>query len=242
MRFFDFDNSLLTRFREQDSGKLQVLDILLKRLRAGSHRVLLFAQMTKMLNILEVGLYSRNLQLPFRVSCNFISCSVFSTVWVYFVVMGFLSTRFFVIQWRRYIGSVLCLRTRGSCFPSQDLCCFVIGQHIRSVEENASRWTFLLTAYIDISVAVCQDYMNYRKYKYLRLDGSSTIMDRRDMVKDFQHRYADLCIICLFQGVINFAIIGRNLCCVLSLAFNFFVGFKSIYLFEWAIIEFRTET
>ncbi|KAK9154787.1 hypothetical protein Sjap_002267 [Stephania japonica] len=68
-----------------DSGKLQTLDILLKRLRAGNHRVLLFAQMTKMLNILE-------------------------------------------------------------------------------------------------------DYMNYRKYRYLRLDGSSTIMDRRDMVRDFQHR------------------------------------------------------
>ncbi|KAL1330464.1 hypothetical protein AAHE18_12G111300 [Arachis hypogaea] len=68
-----------------DSGKLQTLDILLKRLRAGNHRVLLFAQMTKMLNILE-------------------------------------------------------------------------------------------------------DYMNYRKYKYFRLDGSSTIQDRRDMVKDFQDR------------------------------------------------------
>ncbi|PIN02504.1 SNF2 family DNA-dependent ATPase [Handroanthus impetiginosus] len=68
-----------------DSGKLQTLDILLKRLRAENHRVLLFAQMTKMLNILE-------------------------------------------------------------------------------------------------------DYMNYRKYRYLRLDGSSTIMDRRDMVNDFQHR------------------------------------------------------
>ncbi|XP_038720061.1 chromatin-remodeling ATPase INO80-like [Tripterygium wilfordii] len=68
-----------------DSGKLQTLDILLKRLRDGNHRVLLFAQMTKMLNILE-------------------------------------------------------------------------------------------------------DYMNYRKYRYLRLDGSSTIMDRRDMVRDFQHR------------------------------------------------------
>ncbi|CAN7056894.1 unnamed protein product [Brassica rapa subsp. trilocularis] len=68
-----------------DSGKLQTLDILLKRLRAGNHRVLLFAQMTKMLNILE-------------------------------------------------------------------------------------------------------DYMNSRKYKYLRLDGSSTIMDRRDMVRDFQQR------------------------------------------------------
>ncbi|XP_042479778.1 chromatin-remodeling ATPase INO80-like [Macadamia integrifolia] len=62
-----------------DSGKLQTLDILLKRLRPENHRVLLFAQMTKMLNILA-------------------------------------------------------------------------------------------------------DYMNYRKYKYLRLDGSSTIMDRRDMV------------------------------------------------------------
>ncbi|CAN1173383.1 Chromatin-remodeling ATPase INO80 [Linum perenne] len=68
-----------------DSGKLQTLDILLKRLRAENHRVLLFAQMTKMLNILE-------------------------------------------------------------------------------------------------------DYMNYRKYRYLRLDGSSTIMDRRDMVRDFQDR------------------------------------------------------
>uniref|UniRef100_A0A1D1YT28 Chromatin-remodeling ATPase INO80 n=1 Tax=Anthurium amnicola TaxID=1678845 RepID=A0A1D1YT28_9ARAE len=68
-----------------DSGKLQTLDILLKRLRAENHRVLLFAQMTKMLNILE-------------------------------------------------------------------------------------------------------DYMNYRKYRYLRLDGSSTIMDRRDMVRDFQRR------------------------------------------------------
>ncbi|KAH9298985.1 hypothetical protein KI387_030667, partial [Taxus chinensis] len=68
-----------------DSGKLQTLDSLLKRLRAENHRVLLFAQMTKMLNILE-------------------------------------------------------------------------------------------------------DYMNYRKYRYLRLDGSSTIMDRRDMVRDFQNR------------------------------------------------------
>ncbi|CAJ2673301.1 unnamed protein product [Trifolium pratense] len=79
MRNFD-PAKLLT-----DSGKLQTLDILLKRLRAGNHRVLLFAQMTKMLNILE-------------------------------------------------------------------------------------------------------DYMNYRKYKYFRLDGSSTIQDRRDMVKDFQQR------------------------------------------------------
>lgn len=79
LQSFDFAKMLI------DSGKLQTLDVLLKRLRAENHRVLLFAQMTKMLNILE-------------------------------------------------------------------------------------------------------DYMIYRKYKYLRLDGSSSIMDRRDMVKDFQHR------------------------------------------------------
>nr|ABF95950.1 transcriptional activator, putative, expressed [Oryza sativa Japonica Group] len=68
-----------------DSGKLQTLDILLRRLRAENHRVLLFAQMTKMLDILE-------------------------------------------------------------------------------------------------------DYMNFRKFKYFRLDGSSAISDRRDMVRDFQNR------------------------------------------------------
>lgn len=35
------------------SGKLQVLDILLQRLKTEGHRVLIFTQMTKMLNILE---------------------------------------------------------------------------------------------------------------------------------------------------------------------------------------------
>eukprot|EP00850_Spirogloea_muscicola_P018944 SM000179S03416 [mRNA] locus=s179:277257:287158:- [translate_table: standard] len=76
---FDFAKML------NDSGKLQMFDVLLRRLRSEGHKVLVFAQMTKMLNILE-------------------------------------------------------------------------------------------------------DYMNFRKYKYLRLDGSSTITDRRDMVKDFQHK------------------------------------------------------
>ncbi|KAJ1430025.1 P-loop containing nucleoside triphosphate hydrolase [Sesbania bispinosa] len=38
--------------------------------------------------------------------------------------------------------------------------------------------------------------MNYRKYKYFRLDGSSTIQDRRDMVRDFQHR-ADIFVFLL---------------------------------------------
>ena len=68
-----------------DSGKLTALDVLLRRLKSENHRVLIFSQMTKMLNLLE-------------------------------------------------------------------------------------------------------DYMNFRKYRYLRLDGSNTITERRDMVSDFQNR------------------------------------------------------
>ncbi|XP_023802713.1 helicase SWR1-like, partial [Cyanistes caeruleus] len=35
------------------AGKLQALDVLLRRLRAGGHRVLIFTQMTRMLDVLE---------------------------------------------------------------------------------------------------------------------------------------------------------------------------------------------
>lgn len=37
-----------------DSGKLQVLDDLLTRLKAGGHRVLIYSQMTRMIDLLEV--------------------------------------------------------------------------------------------------------------------------------------------------------------------------------------------
>jgi SNF2 family DNA or RNA helicase len=37
-------------------GKLQTLDILLRQLKVGSHRVLIFTQMTKMLDVLEAFL------------------------------------------------------------------------------------------------------------------------------------------------------------------------------------------
>lgn len=33
-----------------------------------------------------------------------------------------------------------------------------------------------------------QEYMVYRKHTYMRLDGSSKISERRDMVADFQNR------------------------------------------------------
>lgn len=37
-----------------DSGKLSVLDGLLKKLKEGGHRVLIYSQMTKMIDLLEV--------------------------------------------------------------------------------------------------------------------------------------------------------------------------------------------
>ena len=38
-----------------DSGKLLALDMLLRRLKDGGHRVLVYSQMTKMIDILEVS-------------------------------------------------------------------------------------------------------------------------------------------------------------------------------------------
>lgn len=40
--------------------------------------------------------------------------------------------------------------------------------------------------------SILQEYMWHRKWTYMRLDGSSKISDRRDMVADFQTRF------CLF--------------------------------------------
>lgn len=38
-----------------DAGKLYVLDTLLSQLKAGGHRVLIYSQMTKMIDLLEVS-------------------------------------------------------------------------------------------------------------------------------------------------------------------------------------------
>ena len=87
-----------------DAGKLSVLDSLLRRLKEQGHRVLIYSQMTKMIDLLEV-------------------ISIFDEI----------ITRFYII--------------------------------------------FLL-----------QEYMYHRKHTFMRLDGSSKISDRRDMVADFQKR------------------------------------------------------
>ena len=38
-----------------DSGKLYALDVLLTRLKSQGHRVLIYSQMTRMIDLLEVG-------------------------------------------------------------------------------------------------------------------------------------------------------------------------------------------
>lgn len=43
---------------------------------------------------------------------------------------------------------------------------------------------FQMTKMIDLM----EEYLAYRRYTYLRLDGSSTLSDRRDMVSDWQNR------------------------------------------------------
>lgn len=43
---------------------------------------------------------------------------------------------------------------------------------------------FQMTKMIDLM----EEYLAYKQYKYLRLDGSSKISDRRDMVQDWQTR------------------------------------------------------
>lgn len=46
-----------------DAGKLFVLDNLLTRLKSQGHRVLIYSQMTKMIDLLEVSLIALNLEL-----------------------------------------------------------------------------------------------------------------------------------------------------------------------------------
>ncbi|KAJ3051904.1 putative DNA helicase ino80, partial [Rhizophlyctis rosea] len=96
-------NKLIT-----DSGKMVVLEKLLVQLKQGGHRVLLYFQMTKMIDLMEVGF-------------NAFECA-----------------------------------------------------SLGAVAEKRS--TFL------------QEYLTFRQYTYLRLDGSTSISDRRDMVTDWQTR------------------------------------------------------
>lgn len=43
-----------------ESGKLHTLDVLLSRLKAQGHRILIYSQMTRMIDLLEVNLEQHN--------------------------------------------------------------------------------------------------------------------------------------------------------------------------------------
>ena len=53
---------------------------------------------------------------------------------------------------------------------------------------------FQMTRMMDLM----EEYLIYRQYKYIRLDGSSKLEDRRDMVMDWQTRFV-LSPPCLFD-------------------------------------------
>lgn len=46
----------------------------------------------------------------------------------------------------------------------------------------------LLYSQMTRMIDILEEFMSYRRHKYIRLDGSSRISDRRDMVEDFQTR------------------------------------------------------
>lgn len=59
--FHPITSQMMTQFPDPrliqyDCGKLQSLNLLLRRLKAGNHRALIFTQMTRMLDVLEAFL------------------------------------------------------------------------------------------------------------------------------------------------------------------------------------------
>lgn len=52
MNVVDIDKETLI----SDAGKLQVLDTLLRRLKSEGHRVLIYSQMTRIIDLLEVSI------------------------------------------------------------------------------------------------------------------------------------------------------------------------------------------
>jgi chromatin-remodeling ATPase INO80 len=61
----------------------------------------------------------------------------------------------------------------------------VLLQELKAADHRVLIY-FQMTRMMDLM----EEYLIFRQYKYLRLDGSSKIEDRRDMVMDWQTRYA----------------------------------------------------
>ncbi|KAF3849702.1 hypothetical protein F7725_019421 [Dissostichus mawsoni] len=172
---FQHKESLIT-----DSGKLHTLDILLSRLKNQGHRVLIYSQMTRMIDLLEgrqpdgrddwkergerrgggergrwewqgaLGL--ENLQeTTIRVA----------RIWQQPIVEQDRKVTALLLEW------CVC-----GCLDGSLLYC-----------KSAVQITVLAGM-----PTMTREYMVYRKHIYMRLDGSSKISERRDMVADFQSR------------------------------------------------------
>lgn len=63
-----------------DSGKLKELDRLLTHLKPAGHRVLIYSQMTKMINLLEVGIFLPNFLYRHRMHFSFATVAKISSV------------------------------------------------------------------------------------------------------------------------------------------------------------------
>lgn len=100
---------------------------------------------------------------------------IMSWMWFYLFILVVASV---IWNWKQsYYAKVLFIQAALFLYMCH-LFSFNYNGSVSFFTGKTNRWFILLL----------QDYMNYRKYKYFRLDGSSTIQDRRDMVKDFQQR------------------------------------------------------
>ena len=56
------------------------------------------------------------------------------------------------------------------------------------VKLKRERHRVLVYSQMTRMIDLLEDFMGYRRYRYIRLDGSSKISDRRDMVAEFQSK------------------------------------------------------
>ena len=74
--------------------------------------------------------------------------------------------------------------------------------------------------------------MNFRHHTHMRLDGSSKISDRRDMVNDFQSRYKILYRIGYLLININVVVFFNNLAVQeLSLQVSYFISMPKLKIY-----------
>lgn len=84
-------------------------------------------------------------------------------------------------------------------FPS-----FLLSVCLLTIKDFVFWMYFIINS---LSNLFLQEYMVFRQHTYMRLDGSSKISERRDMVADFQTRY----VICRLQSAAHLGETGCNM-------------------------------